>query len=84
MVFATDPEDVVVLDEEVLRALFDLTPAEAKLTRLIGQGATLTEAGLRLNLRSETVRSRLKTIFEKTGAHRQAELVRLVIGATRI
>jgi DNA-binding CsgD family transcriptional regulator len=40
------------------------------------------EAGERLGLRRETVRSRLKAIFEKTNTHRQGELVRLVLTGT--
>jgi len=49
------------------------------LTHLVAQGITLDEASARLGLRVETVRTRLKTIFEKTDTHRQADLVRLVL-----
>jgi DNA-binding CsgD family transcriptional regulator/PAS domain-containing protein len=79
IVFVNDPEQITVPDEETLRALYGLTPAEAKLTRLLAEGHSLMEASARLDLRRETVRSRLKTIFEKTSTHRQAELVRLVL-----
>lgn len=82
IVFVTDPEQSVSLGEDAedaFRALFGLTPAEAKLTRLIAAGCSLTAAGAQLGLRRETVRSRLKTIFAKTNTHRQAELVRLAL-----
>ena len=82
IVFVADPEEVAVLNEATLRALFGLTSAEAKLASLIAQGTSLKEAGARLGLRRETARSRLKTVFEKTNTHRQAELVRLVVDAT--
>jgi DNA-binding CsgD family transcriptional regulator len=82
MVFVTNPEETDVPREDTLRALFDLTPAEAKLTRLLAAGATLTQAGTRLGIRRETIRTRVKAIFEKTGTHRQAELVRLVLAGT--
>jgi len=82
IVFVTDPEQSAVPDEDTLRTLFGLTPAEAKLTRLLAQGCALTEAGAQLGLRRETTRSRVKTIFEKTNTHRQSELVRLVLNGT--
>jgi DNA-binding CsgD family transcriptional regulator len=82
MLIITDPENVAIPTEEALRLLFDLTPAEAKLTRLLAEGCGLTEAAARLGVTRETLRTRLKSIFEKTNTHRQAELVRLVLNAT--
>jgi DNA-binding CsgD family transcriptional regulator len=79
VVIVTDPERVTVPDVETLRALLGLTSAEAALTRLLAQGVALNEAAVHLGLRIETVRTRLKTIFEKTDTHRQADLVRLVL-----
>jgi DNA-binding CsgD family transcriptional regulator/PAS domain-containing protein len=79
IVSVADPERVAVPDEGTLRSLFGLTPAEAVLTRLVAQGVTLEEAAARLGLRLETLRTRLKTIFEKTDTHRQVDLVRLVL-----
>jgi DNA-binding CsgD family transcriptional regulator/PAS domain-containing protein len=82
MVFVSDPEQGPLPTEDMLHALFGLTPAEAKLTRVLAQGASLEAAAACLGLRRETVRSRVKAIFEKTSTHRQAELVRLVLTAT--
>lgn len=85
VVFVTDPDQVDVPDEGMLGALFGLTSAEAKLTRLLAQGVTLAKAATRLGVRRETVRSRVKAIFEKTNTHRQADLIRLVLnGAPRM
>jgi DNA-binding CsgD family transcriptional regulator len=78
-VVVTDPESAPVPDQETLRGLFGLTPAEAALTRLLAQGLTLQQAAAHLKLRPATLRTRLKTIFEKTGTHRQADLVRLAL-----
>jgi DNA-binding CsgD family transcriptional regulator len=78
----TDPEEVTIPGEEVLRSLFGLTPGEAKLTRLVAEGMTLAGAATHLGLRVETIRTRIKTIFEKTNTHGQAELVRLLLNAT--
>jgi DNA-binding CsgD family transcriptional regulator len=82
VVYVTDPEQVAVVDELTLCALFGLTPAEARLARLLVQGASLAAAERDLGLRRETVRTRLKTIFEKTNTHRQSELVTLILNAT--
>ena len=81
-VFVTDPERVDVPDEDMLCAVLGLTRAEGKLTHLLVQGINLMDAGTRLGVRRETIRSRLKTIFEKTNTHRQADLVRLVLNGT--
>ncbi|NOT27984.1 MAG: helix-turn-helix transcriptional regulator [Acidobacteria bacterium] len=82
IIIVSDPERVMIPDAETLGELFELTPAEAALTRLFAQGITLGEAAARLGLRLDTVRTRLKTIFEKTNTHRQADLLRLVLLGT--
>lgn len=63
----------------VLRALFQLTPAEARLADLLGSGTSLPEAAEILRVSRETVRTQLKIIFQKTGTSRQAQLVRLIL-----
>jgi DNA-binding CsgD family transcriptional regulator len=52
-----------------------LTEAEAKLAYFLVEGGTLASYALTSNLSRNTVRSYLKSIFSKTGASRQAELV---------
>jgi DNA-binding CsgD family transcriptional regulator len=66
-------------DERILRELYRLTPGEANLARLLAEGVSVEKAGTRLGLRTATVRTRLKAIFEKTNTHRQSELVRLLL-----
>jgi DNA-binding CsgD family transcriptional regulator len=61
-----------------LEQIFGLTRAEARLTLLLVSGKTLTEIAEMLNLSVATVRTQLKSAFEKTHTHRQAELVVLV------
>ncbi|MCC7010801.1 MAG: hypothetical protein IT184_18460 [Acidobacteria bacterium] len=84
IVFVKDPERMAIPDHATLQAMFGLTPAEVKLTRLLVEGCTLQQAGTQLGLQRETARSRLKTIFEKTGTHRQAELVLHVLSASPV
>lgn len=63
----------------VLEALFDLTPAEARLARRIQGGSTLAEIAADTALSVETLRTQLKGIFRKTGVAKQIELVRLLM-----
>jgi DNA-binding CsgD family transcriptional regulator/PAS domain-containing protein len=82
VVIVSDPDSPAVPDVHTLRDLLGLTPAEASVVRLLAEGLTLAEAADRLGLRLATVRTRVKTIFEKTNTHRQADLVRLALSAT--
>jgi DNA-binding CsgD family transcriptional regulator len=67
---------------EVLQALFDLTPAEARLCRALANGASPDETAARLGVRVSTVRTQLKSLFAKLGVHRQAELVAMLVTLT--
>ncbi len=69
--------------EPMLRELFGLTSAEARLAARIGRGETLREAADADGVTLETMRTRLKTIFSKTGSNRQLELALLVNRLTR-
>jgi DNA-binding CsgD family transcriptional regulator/PAS domain-containing protein len=64
--------------ETVLATAFGLTPAEARLAARIALGKSLVEITQEGGGARETLRSRLKTVFEKTGTRRQAELVLLL------
>ncbi|MGE5566082.1 MAG: helix-turn-helix transcriptional regulator [Parcubacteria group bacterium] len=65
-------------DANIISALFDLTPAEARIARAIAEGLTPSEIALRYNVSRETVRSQLKRVLLKTSTKRQAELSLLV------
>jgi DNA-binding CsgD family transcriptional regulator len=45
----------------------------------LAEGLTVSQASDRLGLSRETIRHRLKTVFQKTDTHRQAELVALLL-----
>lgn len=59
-------------------AAFALTAAEIRLCTALAQNLTLKEAAMQLGLTVGTARDRLKTIFQKTGTHRQSELIGLI------
>ena len=64
-----------------LKDRFDLTPAEARLVARLMTGESLRSCAKALGIKYETLRSRLKSVFQKTKTHRQAELVMVVIRA---
>jgi len=61
--------------------LFGLTPAEGALATLLAQGFDIDEAGETLGIRRNTARSQLQSIFTKTNAKRQSELIRLILSS---
>ena len=60
---------------EVLNALFDLTPAEARVASRLTAGLTLAQIAAETGVSVETVRGQLRGVLGKSGMHRQAELV---------
>lgn len=80
IVLAGAPGVAPTASATTLRALYRLTPAEATIAAAIGGGRPLTDAAADLGISPLTARTHLKRVFDKTGVHRQAELVRLVAG----
>lgn len=65
-----------------LAPAFGLTPSEIALCRRLLLGESVIDAAEQLGITQETARTRLKTIFQKTGTSRQAELVLLLVSAS--
>ena len=63
-----------------VRSAFRLTEAETKLLGLLVEGQTLKDACGTLAIKEPTARTHLKSLFEKTNTHRQADLLLLVKG----
>lgn len=78
-VLLSDPTVLPAPDEGQIRSLYELTPVEARLSTLIARGRSLEEAAREMRIRRNTARGYLKQIFRKTGAVRQADLVRLLL-----
>ncbi|WP_209428382.1 helix-turn-helix transcriptional regulator [Pararhodobacter sp. SW119] len=76
-VFIARASDATRFPTDILAALYDLTPAEARVFESIASGSTRAEAAEALGLGRSTVKSHLAQIFAKTGARRQADLVAL-------
>lgn len=56
-----------------------LTPAESRVALALSKGRVLRDIAAEAGLSVNTVRAQLGTIFSKTGCHRQAELVHLLL-----
>ena len=63
---------------DLMRSLFDLTAAEARIARAIGTGQSIQEVAAHQSVSANTVRYHLRRLFEKTGCKRQADLVALL------
>lgn len=81
LLMAHDPNATEAQPLDVLAALYGLSPAECRLAALLLEGATPSEAAARLSVQVSTVRTQLKSMFWKTGTHRQGELLKLLSGA---
>lgn len=78
-IFIRDPRRQAIPSADRLRALFDMTPAETALAVLLAEGLTLEQAGENLHISRNTIKSRLRSIFAKTGTSRQPALVRVLL-----
>lgn len=58
-----------------LEHLYGLTRAEAELTVLLAKGESLEAIAAARAVKLDTVRTQLRTVYKKTGTHRQGELV---------
>lgn len=65
----------------LLHALFDLSPAEARLAAALAAGDALKVVAANQGIKFSPARSYLETIFRKTGTHQQSQLVALLKSA---
>jgi DNA-binding CsgD family transcriptional regulator len=69
---------------ERLHRLFGLTQAESHITIQLANGASLDNIAQERGVSVDTVRAQVRSIFKKTGIHRQGELIcavgRLAVG----
>jgi DNA-binding CsgD family transcriptional regulator len=79
--FIRDAERKSEASREMVRRLFDLTPAEASLALSLANGLTLDEAADGLHIRKNTARAHLRAIFSKIGVTRQTTLVRVLLSS---
>ena len=71
-------------DVTLIRGLFDLTAAEARVATAIAEGLSPEKIAERQGTTPATVRGQLKSIFAKTGVNRQSQLAALLAMQPRI
>jgi DNA-binding CsgD family transcriptional regulator len=69
-----------VLPVELIRSLFDLTSAEARVARSLATGATVQDIARQGQVSPNTVRTQVRSVLSKTGFARQSEVVAMLTG----
>jgi DNA-binding CsgD family transcriptional regulator len=65
---------------ELIRSLFDLTPAEARVARGLAAGQTVKTMAVESGTSGNTVRTHVNAVLTKTGYSRQSDVVALLNG----
>ena len=79
IVYFQDPLGDIDIDLDSLMQLFDLSEAEARVAAGIAQGQSPQQIADSHFLSVHTVRTQLKSTFQKTGTMRQSELAKLML-----
>lgn len=80
VIFLRDPDcNTTPPSLDLVRRLLGLTRVESRMALLLTEGYTLDEAAQMMNIRRNTARTHLRSIFCKTGVTRQTMLVRLLL-----
>ena len=77
--FVFDPQATPNVTADLVRRLFFLSEAEAELTVALCSGKSLDAVASERGVSVHTTRAQLKSIFNKTGTKRQADLMSLVL-----
>ncbi len=81
-VFVADPHAIPPDMASALQTAYGLTPAEASLVELLARDTpSLVEAADRLGVSQTTVKTHLRHCYQKMGARRQTELIRLALAS---
>jgi DNA-binding CsgD family transcriptional regulator len=73
------PSSSPPVDEDLLAAAFDLTPAECRVAHFMAEGMSPKEIAVRVGVQHDTVRKQLQSIYQKTSTNRQPDLIRLLL-----
>lgn len=79
IVFVSDPDAAGEIDEQRLRRLYGLTPAESRLAGLLARGQDVKHISSELDVTLNTTRTHLKSVLRKTNTKRQTELAALIL-----
>ncbi len=80
-IFVSDPSLKMETTPEILERVYGLTPAEARLAKVLLSGRSLGECAADSGTSIHTLRSQLRQLLVKTGARGQADLLRILLTA---
>jgi len=83
-VLISDPETASKRPEAMIRQLFGLSVAEARVAERLMMGDSPEQAAAILDIKTSTARWHLASLYRKTGTSRQAQLVRLLLSLPMI
>ncbi|MFN9357820.1 MAG: helix-turn-helix transcriptional regulator [Alphaproteobacteria bacterium] len=72
------PHQAPLIEVDRLKAWFDLTPAEARLVAALANGKSTTDYASERGVTIDAIRFLLKSVFSKTGAKSQSQLMTMV------
>lgn len=79
VIVVIDPDRDPLPPVPLLRRMYRLTQTEAEIASRIARGADVRHIAEELSVSIPTVRTHLQHLYDKTGTHRQAELIRLLL-----
>jgi DNA-binding CsgD family transcriptional regulator len=79
LLLVTDPENPVDLSDEMMRAYYGFTAAETEIANGLLTGYSVEEIAALRRVTVGTVRYQMRSLFAKTGAGRQSDLVRMLL-----
>jgi len=78
LLFVSDPDAAEKPKLRIMQELFGLSIAEGKLAAVVSTGRSVNEAAEELGVSANTVKTQLRSVFNKTGTSRQSQLMRLL------
>ncbi|MBV1916282.1 MAG: helix-turn-helix transcriptional regulator [Pseudomonadales bacterium] len=84
LVCVIDPDAQELNLSQILKSVFQLTDAEAKLAEALYKGTSLKEYAERLSVTIETPRYHLKNIFSKLSVSKQSELIKKISSSAAV
>jgi DNA-binding NarL/FixJ family response regulator len=84
LIVIRDPATRTEVSSRDLMALFELTLSEAEVAKALAEGQTLSAIAERRGVKPSTVHTQLHRILQKTGLHRQSDLVRTIVSLSAV
>lgn len=63
----------------ILTEKYDLTPTEQKITHYLSEGLSQKEIAFKLEIKHDTIRKNLQSIYKKTNTTNQSQLIKLLL-----